>query len=353
MKKLIIIQTVAPDYRNLFFERLKDVLKDRFELYAGNESFERSIKTQSKIHKKLKNHFLFNRKLLFQTKIWHLLFKDDVIVLELNPRILSNWIFLIIRKITSKPTVLWGHAWPRNGKNSKSDILRHFMRKLGDEIIVYTHRQKKELQEKMPDKNIVAAPNALLKSESMVTEPNASAKNLVYVGRLVAAKKVYFLVKAFHHALDLIPEYAKLIIVGDGEEKENLQQYINQHNLTNRIQLLGHISDYKTLKKLYYQSLFSVSPGYGGLSITQSFGFGVPMLISKNENHSPEIEAVRQGENSLFFKTGDMDDFAQKLQSIYRSKEEWLKKREKIVDFCKKNYSVEAMAQVFVNLVNN
>ena len=351
MKKLIIIQTVAPDYRNLFFERLKDVLKDRFELYAGNKSFETSIKTQSKLHKEVKNHFLLNRKFLFQTKIWHLLLKNDVIVLELNPRVISNWIFLIFRNITSKPTVLWGHAWPRNGKHSKSDFLRHLMRKLGNKIIVYTHQQRKELQAKMPDKNIVAAPNALLKSSSMVTESNASTNNLIYVGRLVAAKKVYFLVKAFHHALDLIPKDAKLIIVGDGDEKENIQQYINRYHLTNRIQLLGHISDYNTLKKMYQQALFSVSPGYGGLSITQSFGFGVPMLISRNENHSPEIEAVREHENALFFKTDDMDDFAQKLQNIYQSKDEWLEKRKNIVDFCQKNYSVEAMAQVFINLI--
>ena len=353
MKKLIIIQTVAPDYRNLFFERLKEVLNNRFELYAGNESFETSTKTQSKLHKEVKNHFLLKRKLLFQTKIWHLLSKDDVIVLELNPRILSNWLFLILRKILSKPTILWGHAWPRNGKKAKSDILRHWMRKLGDKIIVYTHRQKKELQKKMPGKEIIAAPNALLKSESMVTEPNASAKNLIYVGRLVAAKKVYFLVKAFHHALDLIPEDAKLIIVGNGEEKENIQQYINKHNLAKRIQLLGHINDYNTLKKLYQQALFSVSPGYGGLSITQSFGFGVPILISKNENHSPEIEAVKEPDNALFFKTDDIIDFSQKLQTIYLSKEEWLEKRKNIVDFCQKNYSVEAMAQVFINLVKS
>ncbi len=351
MKKLIIIQTVVPDYRNLFFERLKDVLKDQFELYAGNNSFEISIKTQSKNHKKLKNHFLFNRKLLFQTKIWHLLFKDDVIVLELNPRIISNWIFLIIRKILSKPTILWGHAWPRNGKKSKSDILRNLMRKLGDKIIVYTHQQKKELQEKMPDKNILAAPNALFKSNNMVYESKPSAKNLIYVGRLAGRKKVFFLVKAFHKSLDLIPEDAKLIIVGDGEEKEKIQQYTNRYHLTNRIQLLGHISDYNSLKELYHHAIFSVSPGYVGLSITQSFGFGVPMLISRNENHSPEIEAVKEHENALFFKTDDMDDFAQKLQNIYQSKEEWLKKRKKIIDFCKQNYSIEAMAQVFINLV--
>ncbi len=351
MKKLIIIQTVAPDYRNLFFERLKDVLKDKFELYAGNESFEKSIKTKSDIHKELKNHFLLNRKFLFQTKIWHLLFNNDLIVLELNPRILSNWIFLIIRKITSKQTVLWGHAWPRNGKDSKSDNLRNFMRKLGSKMIVYTHQQQQELKEKMPDKVILAAPNALFKSSNMVYKSDISANDLIYVGRLVASKKVFFMVKAFHHALDSIPHNVKLIIVGEGEEKEKIQQYIKQNSLENRVQVLGHIHNYDTLKKLYHHSIFSVSPGYAGLSITQSFGFGVPMLISKNENHSPEIEAVRAHENALYFKTDDMDDFVQKLQTIYQSREDWMTKRKNIVTFCQKNYSVEAMAQVFINLV--
>ena len=75
------------------------------------------------------------------------------------------------------------------------------------------------------------------------------------------------------------------------------------------------------------------------------------MLISKNENHSPEIEAVIEQENAIFFNTGDVDDFSLKLQSIYASKNEWIDKREQIVDFCKKNYSVEAMAQVFINLI--
>jgi len=351
MRKLIIIQTVAPDYRGLFFERIKEVLTDKFELYAGKESFETTIQTKSKIYKKLNNHFLLKRKFLFQTGIWHLLFSNDILVLEMNPRNISNWIFLIIRKIFSKKTVLWGHAWPRNGQNSKSDFLRNLMRKLASKIIVYTKQQKKELQVKMPNKHILAAPNAVYRIENMKTTTHNNQVNLIYVGRLVFSKKVFFMVKAFHNALSVLPKDTKLFIVGDGEEKEKLNNYINNFKLNERITLFGHINDYLKLQNLYNDSIFSLSPGYVGLSITQSFSFGVPMLVSKNENHSPEIEAVKENENALFFKTDSEKDFIDVLNKIYRNIDFWKKQREKIVAFCKKSYSTEAMAEVFINLI--
>ncbi len=349
MKRLVIIQTVAPDYRKLFFEKLKSSLKNRFELYAGEKGFETSIQTNSDIHLPAKNFFLLNRRFLFQTGIWHLLLKDDILVLEMNPRILSNWIFLIIRRILGKKTILWGHAWPRKGKNSKTDFIRNLMRKLASQIIVYTNRQKRELQAKMPGKKIVAAPNTIYSVEQMKTGPKINPKNLIYVGRLVTSKKVFFMVQAFHQSLRFLPDNANLVIVGDGPEKEKIQKYIERNNLHNRIKLLGHISDYNQLKTLYDEALFSISPGYVGLSIIQSFSFGVPMLISKNENHSPEIEAARENDNAIFFETDNLEDFADKLQLIYKTKAEWIKKREKIVSFCKENYSVEAMAKVFID----
>jgi glycosyltransferase involved in cell wall biosynthesis len=271
--------------------------------------------------------------------------------MELNPRNLATWIFLLVRKVLGKATVLWGHAWPRNGKESKSDMVRNLMRKLASKIIVYTDRQKEELKQKMPKKLIKSAPNAVFSVQNMQTDYNDNTINLIYVGRLVQEKKVDFLVRAFHKAIEHIPESVKLLIVGDGDEKENISSYIKQNNLQAHINLFGHINSYEQLKNLYFQSIFSISPGYVGLSVTQSFGFGVPMLVSKNENHSPEIEAVIENENAIFFKTNDENDFVDKLIEIYQNKTDWLLKRNNIVKFCKQNYSVEFMSKTFINLI--
>lgn len=354
MRKLKIIQTAAPSYRKRFFEEIKHHLQDDFELYSGDRYFENSVATDPSIERRVcNNHFFAGRCFLYQTGIWHLLFSRAVLVLEMNPRIISNWIFLILRHIAGKKTVLWGHAWPREGRHSRSDRLRHIMRVLASSIITYTLQQKEELQEKMPNKHIEAAPNALYSAQSMVTNEIESAPiHLIYVGRLTRGKKSFFMVKAFAQALPMLPEAMNLIVVGDGEEKQALVGYVSENNLEDRVLIKGSINDFKTLQKLYGTSLCSVSPGYVGLSVTQSFGFGVPMLVSRNENHSPEIEAVQEGQNAIFFETDDAVSFCQSILHLIENREFWTGQRKKIQGACRQNYSVEAMAKVFVNLVN-
>ena len=352
MRKLVIIQTVIPDYRKYFFRAIEMALNNSFELYGGDFYFENSIKSDLKMAKKpVINHFYFNRKLLFQTGIWHLLFKDIILVMEMNPRIVSNWIFLVIRRIINRKTVLWGHAWPRNGVHSKSDLLRNCMRLLANKIIVYTNQQQLELKNKMPKKDILAAPNAVVSASMMAFTRSSNQFNLIYVGRLTKRKKPYFLVKAFASEVDKYPSNTRLIIVGEGEEKDKIKKYIAQNKLSNSIVLLGHISNHEKLKELYFNSFFSISPGYVGLSITQSFGFGVPMLVSKDENHSPEIEALKIEENGLFFKTDSKSDFNKTLLEAFKKRDSWVQKRMQILSFCKQNYSTEAMAKVFIDLV--
>lgn len=352
MRKLVIVQTVIPDYRKYFFSAIKTTLTNSFELYGGDFYFESSVKSDLKIAKTpVINHFYFNRKLLFQTGIWHLLFKDIVLVMEMNPRILSNWIFLVIRRTISRKTVLWGHAWPRNGVHSKSEILRNLMRLLANKIIVYTNQQQLELKSKMQKKEILAAPNAVVSASMMAFSQSSNQFNLIYVGRLTKRKKPYFLVKAFAHEIHKLPVETKLIIIGQGEEEGKIKKYIANNKLSNRIELFGHISDQKKLKELYFSSFFSVSPGYVGLSITQSFSFGVPMLVSKDENHSPEIEAVIPNINALFFETDNVNDFNKIIMNAFDNKEYWIKQRPSIVNFCKDSYSIEAMSKVFINLV--
>jgi glycosyltransferase involved in cell wall biosynthesis len=351
MKKLVIIQTTTPDYRAVFYKSIYNSLKENFEIYSGDCYFESSVKSSDKVQRnRINNYFLLNRKFLFQTGVWHLLFKDIVLVLEMNPRILSNWFFLIVRNLFRKKTVLWGHAWPRSGALSKSDFVRGLMRKLASKIIVYTKQQQKELNKIMPNKQVLVAPNAVISSSKMRTTIIGDFNNLIYVGRLTKLKKPFFLLKAFHKCLKKLPLETKLVIVGEGEEKKGLEKYIKENNLEERVEMTGHLSDYHTLQELYLSSFFSVSPGYIGLSITQSFSFGVPMIVSKNENHSPEIEAVIENENAIFFNTDDIDDFNEVLLNLFKNKTKWINKKESIINFCKKEYSVESMSKVFIDL---
>jgi len=355
-RTLTILQTVAPGYRERFFDYLHLVFKKNFSLFAGNEYFDESIKTRlnKPYFKKIRNVYLFKRRLLLQLDFWKEILSSEVLVLELNPRILTNWLFLILRKLLrGKKTVVWGHAWPRSGMYSKSDRLRNIMRKLADEIIVYTKTQAEELKSKMPRKKIKYAPNALYyKNEIHIDRNILDPKHIIYVGRLVRSKKPLILLKAFDSIKNKLPSNVKLLIVGDGPERKKIENYIVENNLGNRVILLGYIGDYSMLKRLYHKSLFSVSPGYVGLSIIQSFSFGVPMIISKDEPHSPEIEAAIEGLNSIFFNTDSIEDLSKKMIEIFSDKH-WISfsTRYKICKFCRDNYSIEKMAKSFLELI--
>lgn len=353
MKKLIILQSITPDYRKLFFETIEASLKDNFILYSGDSYFEGSLNDDESIKKiKVKNYFLFN-KFLIQSHSINLIFEKGTLVLEMNPRIITNWIILIFRKLLKKETVLWGHAWPRNGKESKSDFVRNLMRKLGSKIIVYTNQQKEELILKMPNKVVLSAPNALISSDKMLTNLDTSnINNIIYVGRLTKLKKTLLLIKAFHNVKNNLPKECNLIILGSGDEAKTLNDFISKNILQDRVHIMGHVSSYNDLKEQYLSSLVSVSPGYVGLSITQSFGFGVPMVISKNENHSPEIEAFTEGSNGVFFETDNENDLGNKLLEIFNDKESWVAQRNLILKSCKENYSIQAMANTFIKLID-
>ena len=103
MNKFIILQTVTPSYRNKFFDYLRGALKDDFQLYSGDCYFEKSVTSDLTYSKrnKITNFFFLNRMFLFQFGMWSIIFRKNILVLEMNPRIISNWIILIIRK-TSK-----------------------------------------------------------------------------------------------------------------------------------------------------------------------------------------------------------------------------------------------------------
>jgi glycosyltransferase involved in cell wall biosynthesis len=355
MKNLALLQTVATDYRKKLFDTLSHKLNNRFTLFAGDDYFEETVKTDDSIEylKHVNNVYLLQRKFLVQFDMWEESLKADVLVIEMNPRILSNWLLLLTRKLIGKKTVLWGHAWPRNGQNSRSDKIRHVMRKLGDTIVTYTKSQAEELRLKMPDKKIVYAVNSLYYKDEMIVSNSdiSSINNIIYVGRLTEKKKPMLLLDAFIEILDSLPNDTKLIIVGDGEERGKMGEKVKNLGLQNRVELLGHIGDYEILKNLYANALVSVSPGYVGLSITQSFGFGVPMLISKYENHSPEIEVAIDGKNSLFFETDSVNSLGTQILKFYSNKQEWVNKRHSICNFCKENYSIESMSQTFLDLL--
>ena len=57
-----------------------------------------------------------------------------------------------------------------------------------------------------------------------------------------------------------------------------------------------------------------VYPGYIGLSIMHAMGYGLPVITHHNmSNQSPEVSALRDGENGMFCQEHDSKDLSDRM----------------------------------------
>jgi glycosyltransferase involved in cell wall biosynthesis len=343
---IALLQTALPDYRRPMVELLTDRLDCRLVVYAGDDYFDASVRTALPLQAgvaRMGNHFIGRRNLLWQSGCWRELVRADVVVAELNPRVLSTWAVLLVRRLAGRATILWGHAWPRSGPGARSDLLRHVMRKLATSIVVYTETQAKQLRERMPGARVVAAPNALLPAALPACPQVAVLDSFVFVGRLVPAKKPLLLLEAFLSALPALPEETRLVFVGDGPLRPTVEKVARQAEASRRVVVTGHISDTGGLARIYARALASVSPGYVGLSLVQSLAFGVPMIVARDEPHSPEIEAAVAGFNCRYFESDRREELAAALVDAAKGVSVWAAPRSAIAADCVARYSLEVM----------
>lgn len=346
MPSLIIIVASLGDYRLRTMTLLKERLGERLGVYAGLTSPTGDVKTLTGADiamSELKNLYLPGHILIQNIPVFAAS-RASTLLLDLNPRVPHVWLLLVLRKLFGKPTLLWGHAWPRSGRGAKSDLLRGLMRRMASGLVCYTRSQAAELLAHYPNKAVYAAPNALISRTEMSFNAISVRRRLVYVGRLVAEKRVEILIPAFERIAGLYPNL-QLTIIGDGALRSSLQAAADKSPFRDRISLLGHISDYDTLRAIYDEAIAALSPGYVGLSIIQSLGFGLPMIISRCEPHAPEIEAAEDGLTAVFAEERTVDSFAGAMAQVAGDETRWAARGAEIVRRTSDAYSVEAMVE--------
>lgn len=348
-QRIVLLQNVCPNYRQETFSLLQAHWGDRFEILAGNLSFDPTASTEVELPGCLhviENQFFLNRRLLWQSSVMRKLVASDVAILELNPRNLSSWLALVLRRILGRYTVAWGHAWPREGPEANTDWFRNLMRRLASALLVYTDTQRLELLRLMPTAHVYAAPNALYCRDQMSASTDDLPTNIVFVGRLVPSKKPLLLLEGFASAVARgLPSNYNLIFAGEGPDRGKLESALNESPaLQGRVTLLGQVPPSK-VQEIYRGALVSVSPGYVGLSVTQSFSFGVPMIIARDEPHAPEIEAAKEGKNAIFVLSDMPDALAEAILNVAEQSTGWLNRRDAIVRDCAARYTVEQMAE--------
>lgn len=132
------------------------------------------------------------------------------------------------------------------------------------------------------------------------------------VARLEPVKDHAMLVQSFRMVLDKLPQ-AKLLIIGDGSERHNLEQLVDELDLEGHVRFLGIRSDIANL--LACMDVVALSSREEGLPlcILEAMAAGKP-VVATEIGGIPTV--VRHGETGLLVPSGDAHAMATALLTI-------------------------------------
>jgi len=136
---------------------------------------------------------------------------------------------------------------------------------------------------------------------------------IVAIGRLTKQKNFKFLISCFQKLTDSQPNL-KLVILGDGEEMQNLKKLIHTKNLENNIFLLGHsqnVFSYLSRAKLFILSSLWEDPGWVLLEAAASN----TLILSSDCKNGPS-EIIDNNNAGQLYKSDDEQDFINKFNKI-------------------------------------
>lgn len=351
---LVVVQTLLPRYRRLFFEQLGLASRRPVTVVLGDgdggSSQPGSGAASSVRLESITTNYLAGGRLLWQPGALPPATAAEAVVLELNPRILSNWLILFLRAPRDRRTILWGHAWSRSGQGSWTNRLRGIMLRMADGVILYTETDRQELLAKHPQAKAWSANNAIFSASEIAAARMRGKEDAFLVsGRLIEEKKPGLAVKAL---AELDRSGARLIFIGDGQKLDEIREVARRLGVADQVEFLGEVFDHEDLRAAYERCIASISAGYVGLSMTQSHAFGLPMLYPDNEPHAPEVEAAEEGVNAVTFRSDDPTSLASAMREVIDNRDEWIARRESISDACRANYSIERMVAGFLAAVD-
>ncbi len=197
----------------------------------------------------------------------------------------------------------------------------------------------------------------ILKVNSINTKKKEKIENkflktdyILSIGRLTKQKNFFLLINAFK---EIIKEYPnlKLIILGEGEDREKLEKLIKNLNLENIVFLEGYkknIFNYLHNCECYISSSLYEDPGF---TLIES-GFLNKPVIAADSNTGPS-EILNDSNNGFLFKNNDKISLVnQYLYFKKLSATEIMKKKKNLKKFSK-NFSIFKHFQNLEKILSN
>ena len=273
---------------------------------------------------------MFNPTLPFH--LWR--FRPDVLLIQ-GGMLPNNWLTWAYSKLTGTPIVWWslGQVRERQFKGLSGRYRKwvQAVEKTSDAFAGYSSPAVDYfLSQGYPEDrcfNLVNVVDTDLVAEQMeATQDQVPALRkqlglegqqvILFVGSLIETKGIETLLRAFSR-LDNAADSAKLLIVGDGPERENAEHLAVELGITERVIFVGAV--YEGVSTYFQLGDLLVLPGTGGLAISEGMAHGLPVICSIGDG--VELDLVDDGENGFCVPPKDVDVLAEKMARSLESPE--------------------------------
>ncbi|RLI77373.1 glycosyltransferase family 1 protein [Archaeoglobales archaeon] len=183
--------------------------------------------------------------------------------------------------------------------------------KLSDNIIVVSERTKRDLIDMGIKANIKVIPNGIDFEKIKGIKASNKESDVIFVGRLIREKNVDILLKAITFVKKENPD-VRCLIIGDGPEKEKLEQLANKQELNNNVEFLGFLDSYEKVISYIKASKVFVLPstreGFGLVAL-EANACGIP-VVTVNHKRNAVVDLVK---NSGYICELSAKDIAEKI----------------------------------------
>lgn len=192
----------------------------------------------------------------------------------------------------------------------------HFitMSSLTKEMLIKNFNFQKEKITKI-DNPIISKKIITYSKDEIENEDKLIFKKDVFcsIGRLTKQKNYIELIKGFNMFLKKTKKDINLIIIGDGEKKRELQNYIKENNISNCYLLGFKANPFKYLRKskLFISTSLWEEPGH---TLIEAGFLNVPIISSCCPNGPKEF--IKDNVNSYKYELGSSKNLAEKLEKF-------------------------------------
>lgn len=265
--------------------------------------------------------------------------KEHIDVIHVHHRMAAMYIKIL--NIFFHKTLIYNGHCIHEDKRSLTKIALN-----GYHIIAVGNKVKKNLVDfhKIDSRHIKVIPNTVDKSDGIASEDQRLSQlkkngNILVgnVGRLSKQKGQRYFLQAASSVIKKFPNVF-FILVGDGECREELERFVDEMSINDRVIFLGFRDDVRDL--MHQFDILVLSSLWEGLPLVPIEAFSVgKAVIASNIDGTDEI--VEDGINGILYDPYGADLLAEKICHVISDPKEWARLSQNALESYEKKYSYQ------------